>query len=147
MWEPRRLIILWTSTACCRDSFAFTSHLSLQSSRIFPDSSGSNESIAEHSVCVYDQAQWILLFTCFVSGNESPVGFEVFTAVTMKNAVFWGVAPCRCDRLNRRFGGSYRLYLQGRKIRERRTSVPNYYTGSSLIVALDVTQSEKRAAS
>jgi hypothetical protein len=22
------------------------------------------------------------------------VGFEVFTAVTMKNAVFWGVAPC-----------------------------------------------------
>jgi hypothetical protein len=35
------------------------------------------------------------------------VGFEVFTAVTMKNAVFWGVAPCRCGRLNRRFGGSY----------------------------------------
>jgi hypothetical protein len=26
------------------------------------------------------------------------VGFEVFTAVTMKNAVFWGVAPCRCGR-------------------------------------------------
>jgi hypothetical protein len=36
----------------------------------------------------------------------------------MKNAVFWGVAPCRCGRLNRRFGGSYRLHLQGRKIRE-----------------------------
>jgi hypothetical protein len=51
------------------------------------------------------------------------VGFEVFTAVTMKNAVFWGVAPCRCGRLNRHFGGSYRLHLQGRKIRERRTSV------------------------
>jgi hypothetical protein len=29
----------------------------------------------------------------------------------MKNAVFWGVAPCRCGRLNRRFGGSYRLQL------------------------------------
>jgi hypothetical protein len=42
------------------------------------------------------------------------VGFEVFTAATMKNAVFWGVAPCRCDRLNRHFGGSYRLHLQGR---------------------------------
>jgi hypothetical protein len=41
------------------------------------------------------------------------VGFEVFTAVTMKNAVFWGVAPCRCGRLNRRFGGSYRLHLHG----------------------------------
>jgi hypothetical protein len=36
------------------------------------------------------------------------VGFEVFTAVTMKNAVFWGVAPYRCGQLNRRFGGSYR---------------------------------------
>jgi hypothetical protein len=33
------------------------------------------------------------------------VQFEVFTAVTMKNAVFCGVAPCRCGRLNRRFGG------------------------------------------
>jgi hypothetical protein len=51
------------------------------------------------------------------------IGFEVFTAVTMKNAVFWGVVPCRCGRLNRRFGGSYRLHLQGRKIRELRTSV------------------------
>jgi hypothetical protein len=28
------------------------------------------------------------------------------------------VAPCRCSGLNRRFGGSYRLHLQGRKIRE-----------------------------
>jgi hypothetical protein len=39
----------------------------------------------------------------------------------MKNAVFWDVAPCRCGRLNRRFGGSYRLHLQGRKILEWRT--------------------------
>jgi hypothetical protein len=42
-------------------------------------------------------------------GQIPYVGFEVFTAVTMKNAVFWGVAPCKCGRLNRRFGGSYRL--------------------------------------
>jgi hypothetical protein len=34
------------------------------------------------------------------------VRFEVFTAVTMKNAVFWGVALCR-SRVNRRFGGTY----------------------------------------
>jgi hypothetical protein len=32
------------------------------------------------------------------------VRFEVFTAVTMKNAVFWDVAPCRSGE-NRRFGG------------------------------------------
>jgi hypothetical protein len=40
----------------------------------------------------------------------------------MKNAVFWDAAPCR-SCVNQRFGGTYRLYLQGRKIRERETSV------------------------
>jgi hypothetical protein len=40
------------------------------------------------------------------------VRFEVFTAMTMKNAVFWDVASCRYF-LNRRFGGTYRLHLQG----------------------------------
>jgi hypothetical protein len=48
--------------------------------------------------------------------------FEVFTAVTIKDAIFWNVAPCR-SCVNRRFGGTYRLHLQGRKIRERGTSV------------------------
>jgi hypothetical protein len=39
-------------------------------------------------------------------------------AVTMKNTVFWDEAPCNYC-MNRRFGGTYRLHLQGRKIRER----------------------------
>jgi hypothetical protein len=30
----------------------------------------------------------------------------------MKNSVFWDVAPCRYF-VNRRFGGTYRLHLQG----------------------------------
>jgi hypothetical protein len=54
--------------------------------------------------------------------NKCIVRFEVFTAVTMKNAVFWDVALCRSG-VNRRFGGMYRLHLQDRKIRERGTSV------------------------
>jgi hypothetical protein len=33
------------------------------------------------------------------------VRFEVFTAVTMKNAVFWDVTPCGSSN-NRRFGGA-----------------------------------------
>jgi hypothetical protein len=39
--------------------------------------------------------------------KESDVRFEVFTAVTMKNDVFWDVTqlgPC----MNRRFGGTQR---------------------------------------
>jgi hypothetical protein len=43
------------------------------------------------------------------------VRFEVFTAVTMKNAVFWDKVPCR-SCVNRRFGKTCRLHLQGRKI-------------------------------
>jgi hypothetical protein len=33
------------------------------------------------------------------------VKFEVFTAVTMKNGVFWDVTPCGCSK-NRNFGGA-----------------------------------------
>jgi hypothetical protein len=51
--------------------------------------------------------------------NTSHARFEAFTAVTMKNAVFWDVAACR-SCVNRRFGGTYHLHLQGRKIREAR---------------------------
>jgi hypothetical protein len=36
------------------------------------------------------------------------VGFYVFTAVTMKNAVLWDVKPCRFCEMNRRFGGTDR---------------------------------------
>jgi hypothetical protein len=38
------------------------------------------------------------------------VRFEVFTAVTMKNSVFWEVAPCR-SCVNRRFNdGTHKIY-------------------------------------
>jgi hypothetical protein len=43
------------------------------------------------------------------------VGFEVFTAVVMKSIIFWDVTPCSLLRCNRRFGETYRLYLQGRR--------------------------------
>jgi hypothetical protein len=42
-----------------------------------------------------------------------------------KNVVFWDVAPCR-SCVNRRFGGTYHLHLQGRKIRERGTSMSRW---------------------
>jgi hypothetical protein len=40
------------------------------------------------------------------------VGFEAFTAVNVKNAVVWDVAPCG---FNRRFGGNRLLHLQSRR--------------------------------
>jgi hypothetical protein len=44
------------------------------------------------------------------------VRFEVFTAVTMKNGVFWDVTPYGSCK-NRRFGVTYRLIHQGDKNR------------------------------
>jgi hypothetical protein len=50
----------------------------------------------------------------FVTTTNS-VGFEVFTAVVMKSIIFWDVTPCSLLRFNRRFRGTYRLHLQGRR--------------------------------
>jgi hypothetical protein len=43
----------------------------------------------------------------------------------IKSAIFWDVAQCR-SCVNRRFGGTYRLHFQGRKIRQRETSVSRW---------------------
>jgi hypothetical protein len=41
------------------------------------------------------------------------VGFEVSTAVVMKSIIFWDMTPCSPFSCNRRFGGTFRLHLQG----------------------------------
>jgi hypothetical protein len=57
--------------------------------------------------------------------------FGIFTAMIMKN-VFLDVGPC-ISCLNRRFGRMYLLHLQGRKIRERGTSVSRWLQTESPI--------------
>jgi hypothetical protein len=50
------------------------------------------------------------------------VRFEVFTAVTLKNAVFWDVTPCgSCN--NRRFERNYWLHQQSAKNQQGRNNV------------------------
>jgi hypothetical protein len=44
------------------------------------------------------------------------IRFEVFTAVGMKNDVFWDITPCGSCK-NRRFGGTYHLHHEGDKNR------------------------------
>jgi hypothetical protein len=48
----------------------------------------------------------------------------------MKNVVFWVVALCR-SCVTRHVGGTYRLHLQGRKIRDLSLQLPAH-TGSSV---------------
>jgi hypothetical protein len=49
------------------------------------------------------------------------VGFEVLTAVVMKGSIFWYIIPCGPLKVNRCFGGKYRLHLQSRRIRQERS--------------------------
>jgi hypothetical protein len=56
----------------------------------------------------------------------------------VKNAVFWELAPCRFC-VNRRFRGMYRLHLQGRKIRERETSVSRWLQTTAAVTVVKLT--------
>jgi hypothetical protein len=61
-------------------------------------------------VAIYILSMNLRILTLFLE-----VKFQVFIAVTMKNAVFWDVASCRSS-LNIRFGGTNHFHLQGRKV-------------------------------
>jgi hypothetical protein len=73
-------------------------------------------------VLILGQIELVINIPSYLSKiNFNIVRFEVFTAVTMKKAGFWDVAPCR-NGVNRRFGGTYRLHLQGRREIIRKSS-------------------------
>jgi hypothetical protein len=48
------------------------------------------------------------------------VGFEVLAAVVMNSTIFWDITPCSPLKFNRRFGETYRLHLQCRKMSRAR---------------------------
>jgi hypothetical protein len=52
--------------------------------------------------------------------GRADVGFEVLTAVVMKISIFWDITPCTPLKVNRRFGGTNCLHLQGRRINQVR---------------------------
>jgi hypothetical protein len=60
-------------------------------------------------------------YLCFITLYYR-VRFEVFTAVTMKNGVFWDVTPCGSCK-NWRFGGTQHLHHQGDKNRWTKNNV------------------------
>jgi hypothetical protein len=46
--------------------------------------------------------------------------FEVLTVVVMKSYIFWNTIPCSQLKINRRFRGTCRFLLQGRRINRER---------------------------
>jgi hypothetical protein len=69
--------------------------------------------IREHKVPLYSGEignPFIILTLVF----RNPRKTSILKIRNMKNAVFWDVAPCGIT-INRRFGGTRRLHLQGRR--------------------------------
>jgi hypothetical protein len=48
------------------------------------------------------------------------VGFEVLTPVVKKISIFWDITPCNPLKQNRRFGETFRVQLQRRRINQAR---------------------------
>jgi hypothetical protein len=76
--------------------------------------------IPYHRNCIV--SIYMIGWLCTMNGEERRNLTFPYLALFFKNAVFWVVAPC-IFCVNRRFGGSYRLHLQGGRIYERGTSV------------------------
>jgi hypothetical protein len=54
----------------------------------------------------------------------------------MKSTIFSEITPCSPLKVNRRFGGTYRLHLQGRKISQARNPRENRWQGFILVSCL-----------
>jgi hypothetical protein len=52
--------------------------------------------------------------------HKKVVGLAVLAAVVTQSGSFWDITPGSPLKVNRRFGGTYRLHLQGRRISRSR---------------------------
>jgi hypothetical protein len=53
----------------------------------------------------------------------------------LKNTIFWDITPCSPLKVNRRFGGTYRLNLQGRKISRARNQRESGWQGEHGVIS------------
>jgi hypothetical protein len=60
------------------------------------------------------------------------VGFGVLTAVIMKSSIFWDITSCSPLKVNARFGGTFRVCLQGQRFNQARNQ---HDVGSKLTIA------------
>jgi hypothetical protein len=58
--------------------------------------------------------------TCLLRYCTPKVRVDCLTAVVMNSTIFWDITPCSTLKVNRHFGGIYRLHLQSRKISRAR---------------------------
>jgi hypothetical protein len=58
----------------------------------------------------------------YVSGSSVQIILTTMRMLIIKSINFWDIMPCSPMSVNRRFGGTYRLHLQGRKNKRQETS-------------------------
>jgi hypothetical protein len=68
--------------------------------------------------------------------------FKVLTAVTWKSFIFWNIMPCSPAKVNRLFGGTYRLHLKGRRVSQARNMLTSCLAYSSTL-KMEATQSSE----
>jgi hypothetical protein len=82
--------------------------------------------IAQHSIHLYkSDTSCTNLYTKAILTAHTCICFKhiIFLRETQsnsKNTIFWAVTPCSPLKVNRRFGGTYRLHLQGWRISRAR---------------------------
>jgi hypothetical protein len=82
--------------------------------------------------CIFNTGIYLNTILPFATRPQY-VGFEVLTAVVMKNIIFWDITPCNHLKVNRLFGGTYRLHLQGRKISRARALLATCFQADFLL--------------
>jgi hypothetical protein len=63
--------------------------------------------------------------------------FEVLTAVVINSSLFWDITTCSPPKVNRRFGVTYRLHLQGRRISQTKHHCHLFHAGFLLGLFFD----------
>jgi hypothetical protein len=80
--------------------------LSLEVTRQEREADQSPNSVEVMKTWIYSSIPpYVSMAKCLVKHRENFVRFEVFTAMTIKNGVFWDVMPCGSCK-DRRFGGT-----------------------------------------
>jgi hypothetical protein len=87
---------------------------------------------------IYGIFFWKLLFVCYIifcPEETCPyVGIQVFTAMTVKSLIIWVVKPCISENF-RRFGGTHRLHIQGRRFSQARNQYKEAANWARFILA------------
>jgi hypothetical protein len=94
-------------------SFVSTIYLNITSQATV----GSHQAYSLATILIYIKLNLVSCATdiCQLLGNSCVVRLAIFTAVTMKNALFWDVTSCGSCK-SRRFGGAYHFHNESERL-------------------------------